>query len=476
MRRVVTPRRMPPVISRFAHALGWQASLGVAMAAALLASLATFAATTAATAATTESSIFGGARPVLAAAADGASVELGVKLRSDVSGAITGVRFYKGYGNKGTHVGSLWSASGTRLAQATFSGETASGWQQVRFARPVAVAAGTTYVASYHTNVGHYAADSWYFSGKGAGSGPLHALASGVAGADGVYRYGGSSFPTSSWRDTNYWVDVLFVASATTTTAPPATTTPPTTTAPAPAAAWPGPSNTGVPAGTSLRAVSGDVTLTTDGQVLDAADVSGKVYVQANNVTIKRSRIQQGIQIRDWDGYRGLVVSDTELGPQTGSGGDDGIAFSSYTCQRCNIHNFSDGGKVNGSVVIQDSWIHDLWQDPGDHNDGLQNYAGSGDVTLRHNTIDGHPGNVSDYGNAAVFSADFPSGTVTIDGNLLSGGQFTLQVLDNATYVVTGNHFVRGSYVYGTHRYTCASCVTTWSGNVFDDNGQAIAM
>ena len=55
---------------------------------------------------------------------------------SDVFGAITGVRFYKAAANTGTHIGSLWTADGQRLAQATFTGETASGWQTVTFASP----------------------------------------------------------------------------------------------------------------------------------------------------------------------------------------------------------------------------------------------------------------------------------------------------------------------------------------------------
>ncbi len=64
---------------------------------------------------------------------DTASVTLGLKFYSDVAGFVTGVRFYKGSRNTGTHVGTLWSASGTKLASATFSGETSSGWQQVNF-------------------------------------------------------------------------------------------------------------------------------------------------------------------------------------------------------------------------------------------------------------------------------------------------------------------------------------------------------
>jgi hypothetical protein len=139
------------------------------------------------------------------------AVELGVKFRADVAGNITGIRFYKASTNTGTHVGNLWSSSGTRLATATFTGETASGWQQVNFSIPVAIAANTVYVASYHTNVGHYSDNQYYFATQGVDSPPLHALADGVSGYNGVYRYGSSSgFPNQGWRSCNYWVDVVF--------------------------------------------------------------------------------------------------------------------------------------------------------------------------------------------------------------------------------------------------------------------------
>src|SRR5262249_18497645 len=83
-------------------------------------------------------------------------VELGVKFRSDAAGFVTGVRFYKGALNAGIHVGNLWSTSGTKLASVTFSGETASGWQQMNFASPVAIQANTVYVVSYFCPNGHY--------------------------------------------------------------------------------------------------------------------------------------------------------------------------------------------------------------------------------------------------------------------------------------------------------------------------------
>jgi hypothetical protein len=141
---------------------------------------------------------------------DPAAVELGVKFTADVNGLIRGIRFYKGSTNTGTHTGTLWSSGGALLATGTFTGETASGWQQLTFATPVAITAGTVYVASYHTNVGRYAFDPNYFAAAGVDNPPLHALRNGVSGGNGVYVYGASAFPSNSYQSSNYWVDVVF--------------------------------------------------------------------------------------------------------------------------------------------------------------------------------------------------------------------------------------------------------------------------
>ena len=68
--------------------------------------------------------------PVATTSTDTGSVELGVRFTTDTSGWVTGVRFYKGAGNTGVHTGSLWASDGTLLSTATFTSETASGWQQ----------------------------------------------------------------------------------------------------------------------------------------------------------------------------------------------------------------------------------------------------------------------------------------------------------------------------------------------------------
>ncbi|WP_308250072.1 DUF4082 domain-containing protein [Sphaerisporangium fuscum] len=153
--------------------------------------------------------------PGAANSSDTRSVELGVKFRVTSAGYIRSLRFYKGTFNTGTHIGNLWTSTGQLLASATFTSESASGWQQVDFPVPVPVNINTTYVASYFAPNGRYAFDFGYFT-TSVVNGPLVALADGLDGGNGVYRYGATSgFPTNSTQAANYWVDVVFTPSAT---------------------------------------------------------------------------------------------------------------------------------------------------------------------------------------------------------------------------------------------------------------------
>lgn len=150
--------------------------------------------------------------PVVADSGDTASVELGVKFTSDISGYVTGVRFFKSALNGGTHIGNLWTSTGTRLASATFTSETASGWQQISFGAPVAISPGVTYVASYFAPQGHYAFDQNSFVNS-VDNPPLHALSSSSSGGNGVNLYSATSvFPINTYNATNYWVDVVFIS------------------------------------------------------------------------------------------------------------------------------------------------------------------------------------------------------------------------------------------------------------------------
>jgi methionine-rich copper-binding protein CopC len=152
------------------------------------------------------------AQPSVASSGDTSAVDLGVQFTPAVNGWITGIRFYKGAGNTGTHAGSLWAASGTLLGQVTFTNESASGWQEADFSSPIAVTGGTTYIASYFAPNGDYSYTGAAFASAGVTNGPLTApQSSAVTPGNGVYAYGGSpALPNNSFNATNYWVDVVF--------------------------------------------------------------------------------------------------------------------------------------------------------------------------------------------------------------------------------------------------------------------------
>jgi hypothetical protein len=153
--------------------------------------------------------LFEAQTPANASVEDNGSVVLGVKFSSAVAGQVRGVRFYKSAQNTGTHKIGLWNQWGDLLAEATVTGETASGWQEGSFTTPVGINANTTYVAGYLAPKGHYAATPQAFAST-VTSGPLSGLANGTS-SNGLYVYSSTLiFPVSSYEATNYWVDVLF--------------------------------------------------------------------------------------------------------------------------------------------------------------------------------------------------------------------------------------------------------------------------
>jgi len=144
---------------------------------------------------------------------DTASVEVGMTFTSSVAGTVTAIRFYKGAGNGGVHVGNLWTLSGVKLAAGTFANETASGWQTLTLGSPVAIQANTLYIVSYHAPQGHYPYNPSFFNS------PL--IVAPLTATGSVYLYGAGSFPTQTYNKSNYWVDVLFLP---TSSSPPPST------------------------------------------------------------------------------------------------------------------------------------------------------------------------------------------------------------------------------------------------------------
>ena len=151
--------------------------------------------------------------PATTSSSDTGAYELGVRFQTSVSGWVAGVRFYKGSGNTGTHTGSLWTASGTRLATGTFTNETASGWQTLMFANAIQISANTPYIVSYYDPTGHYAIDSglFYFPYTAPPfTAPRTGVNIGTTNGNGVYNAGGPGFPTATYGASSYAVDVIF--------------------------------------------------------------------------------------------------------------------------------------------------------------------------------------------------------------------------------------------------------------------------
>ena len=133
--------------------------------------------------------------------------ELGVRFKSDATGEIRAIRFWRDLYERGTHVGRIWSATGTQLATVTFNNETASGWQQQALPTPLRIQANVEYMVSVNTASGFYVATN--DSASQLRNGNL----SSIVGSNG--RYGPvSAYPTQSFRSTNYFRDVVFAADA----------------------------------------------------------------------------------------------------------------------------------------------------------------------------------------------------------------------------------------------------------------------
>jgi hypothetical protein len=122
----------------------------------------------------------------------------------DYDGKFTGYRFYKAPGETGTHTARLYTLSGQLVHTATFSGETASGWQRVTFTTPVYGSAGQEYYITVNTNV-KQAKTPAYFNNNGA----IFRNWGGAYG--GGYGQPINAFP-SSGSGSSFFVDVYYRA------------------------------------------------------------------------------------------------------------------------------------------------------------------------------------------------------------------------------------------------------------------------
>jgi len=247
----------------------------------------------------------------------------------------------------------------------------------------------------------------------------------------------------------------------------------------------------GVPSGTSLTKVTGDLTITRDGYVLDGVDLYGYVWVKADNVTIKNSIIRGGATatssralVMDWNDAKNLVVQDTTLVPQHRSIWLDGISGKNLTALRVDISGVVDAVKGTGSgVTVKDSVLHDAYyqasgvsyqSDGQTHNDGVQLEGGS-DLVVTGTTIYG-------FHNAAIMVTQNAAKVdgLSIRDNTLSDGGCTVNMAEKGKGPLSGvavvsNRFGRNN----TSSYACPMAIpttttATLSGNTWLDSSAAV--
>jgi hypothetical protein len=239
-------------------------------------------------------------------------------------------------------------------------------------------------------------------------------------------------------------------------------------------AGWPTAATTGVPGGTALTRVDGDLTVDTPGTVVQGKDIRGCVNVRADNVTIRASKITcpgaYGIRgFNDGTDFKNLRIEDTELDGQ--NQGFTAIAYSNFTALRLNIHGFENGFALGDDVTITDSYVHDLKLGDGLHPDDIQTNEGGTGYTIRHNSL------LAPVTNSAIALCCTDGQMVSdvfIDDNYLAGGGWTLYCPRKAA---TGNRVTNNRFG-PAHFGPASSCgppgVSEFTGNTFTADGKPV--
>jgi hypothetical protein len=270
-------------------------------------------------------------------------------------------------------------------------------------------------------------------------------------------------------------------ATTTTTTAAPATTTPaPGSTARRVTAGFPSQATTGVLPGAALAAVNGNLQVSTAGTVIDGKNIHGCVTVAARGVVIRHSHIScADFYVVYAHGDATLVIEDSEIDCQNSR--RTAIGDANITARRVNIHGCENGFDLDGNVIIEDSYVHDMFSDASAHTDGAQLTDIAHDITFRHNTIYSRSPDGQD-GTSGIISPSVSAGVATnilIEDNLLAGGAYTLycpQGGPGKNFRVVNNHFSTKFHptvgAYGP--WTDCQDEAQVTGNVFAETGHLV--
>lgn len=262
-------------------------------------------------------------------------------------------------------------------------------------------------------------------------------------------------------------------------------------------AGFPTPDNTGWKhTGVTLTPVNGLYTARTPGEVLDAKDFLGGLRIEADNVTVKRSRVKcgdpcPGLWIT-WN-VKNTVVEDVEITSKSRTERiDRGLTAGktiNLTVRRVHVHDTQRGIEWGYSALIEDNYVDDEYNPTEAHVSALGGAIQQTDVKLviRHNWIAGKPGN-NNSGALLYYIDEGPNPQkvdITIEQNIINGGTYALWLSADPRLVgpvtVRSNMFGTKYFdlcgAYNTHFTdkidTYPRISFTWEGNVWYAPGMA---
>ncbi len=245
------------------------------------------------------------------------------------------------------------------------------------------------------------------------------------------------------------------------------------------ACGYPTTATAGVPAGTALTVVNGDLTVTTNGAVVSGKEIHGCVDVRASNVTIRNTRIIGpcgGYGVSTYSAGGTTVLDRVEINCTNGR--STGIAGPNFAAHAVYVHDCENALEIDANSSVVDSVLTARDGAPTSHGDGIQSQGGN-NVVIRHNTLL-VPGGIDSITSAIITNPTQNNGWVIAD-NLMGGGGYTLYCPEQGTnFTVQNNRFVPaklGSAYSAKYGLTdaCNHTGITWTGNYNDSNGGVVA-
>jgi hypothetical protein len=270
---------------------------------------------------------------------------------------------------------------------------------------------------------------------------------------------------------------------------------------------YPGATNSGVPAGTTLKqvpaqvssgpgwqynAANNEVTVTGNGAVLSGLYIPSTLEIDASNVTVNDVQVVTGgafaISLRH---TTGVTIENSAISGTNATTGRVNVAIddvygdsTGMVIKNNNISLFRTAMQVSAGLV-QGNYIHDPGYIAGDHTNGIVTNGGTQAMTIDDNTV------FNSLGQTDAISLDASTGGVpvankTVENNFLAGGGYSIYGGDGpssnptSNIVITGNrfgqlYFAKGGQFGAVAYYDHTGTGNTWSGNIWDTTAQAIA-